>query len=685
MVRRITFVALCSLALLGVVVGRALQHPAYAAAGGFSVSYTGTNYYQPTDYFNHCGYWTWLTSCYTDSSSGPSAQSQVGQDAQFMAANGLGTFQRVWISLDQLMNWDSTNGYQSYNPAYLANVDDMLHRMAQSGIKVDLVLLTHSQGAGTANQFHPEAVDGYHSTMRANYLRAVHDFLTHVGSDPTDASTIAVVDLQNEAYYQLEVYFNNPSNLGAFTQCLSGSGGTDWGCVDNTIIHPWLNDLYSTAKSAAPNLLYTVSDAGGMLNANSMQQQQRENLYPVDVYDIHAYSDSPSSDPTRWASGKLLNKPWFVGEAGCGVGDTSCTYDGTNAAPIDKWWLDNLRADGASAVLVEEGGTAFTFPDGPYSPVLTATGQEIKQVTLDHLSSGSQLPTSTPTPVQPSGTPTAVPPTSTPAPTSTPVPFITPIAMATPEPINMPVPVVQPTTVSGSTPISPWSRVGNGGMRSPVIMPVPALSGPFQATFDNQAQGPLALGSVSGYFSGVVNGSQIAVSSSDALSAPNSMAVAVNGGGSAFAYHQALGSANSYSLRFGLRLGSDFNIPASEYLVLAQTLSHSGAASSVGKVNLVLTGNGGLYLSYVDSSGTQQYVWSNAVLNRSWHTIEIRETTGVGAGSLALLVDGTQVGATSSLDTGGQPIGYFALGEEYSPSDSGTSGHLYFDNVTATL
>jgi hypothetical protein len=209
-------------------------------------------------------------------------------------------------------------------------------------------------------------VDGYHSTMRANYLRAVHDF-THVGSDPTDASTIAVVDLQNEAYYQLEVYFNNPSNLGAFTQCLSGSGGTDWGCVDNTIIHPWLNDLYSTAKSAAPNLCIPSPT----LAACSMRivcSSSSENLYPVDVYDIHAYSDSPSSDPTRWASGKLLNKPWFVGEAGCGVGDTSCTYDGTNAAPIDKWWLDNLRADGASAVLVEEGGTAFTFPDGPYSP-----------------------------------------------------------------------------------------------------------------------------------------------------------------------------------------------------------------------------------------------------------------------------------------------------------------------------
>jgi len=364
------------------LLGASTANAARERSPRLAVSYTGTNYYQPTDYFNHCGYWTWLTSCYTDSSSGPSAQSQVGQDAQFIAANGLGTFQRVWISLDQLMNWDSTNGYQSYNPAYLAHVDDMLHRMARSGIKVDLVLLTHSQGAGTANQFHPEAVDGYHSTMRANYLRAVHDFLTHVASDPIDASTIAVVDLQNEAYYQLEVYFNNPSNLGAFTQCRSGSDRTDWGCVDNTIIHPWLNDLYATAKAAAPNLLYTVSDAGGLLEGGANGLQQRENLYPVDVYDIHVHSDSPWNHVPSWALGKLLNKPWFAGEAGCGVGNTGCTYDGTNAAPIDKWWLDNLRADGALAVLVEDASTAFTFPDGPYSPVLTATGREIKQVTL---------------------------------------------------------------------------------------------------------------------------------------------------------------------------------------------------------------------------------------------------------------------------------------------------------------
>ncbi len=76
---------------------------AKASGGGayrLTASYTGTDYYQPTSYFSHCGYWTWLTSCYTNSSSGPSAQSQVSQDAQFISANGLGTFQRIWISLD---------------------------------------------------------------------------------------------------------------------------------------------------------------------------------------------------------------------------------------------------------------------------------------------------------------------------------------------------------------------------------------------------------------------------------------------------------------------------------------------------------------------------------------------------------------------------------------------------------
>ncbi len=368
--------------LLIAVAGASTAKAAGGGSSGLAVSYTGTDYYQPTSYFSRCGYWTWLTSCYTNSSSGPSAQSQVSQDAQFIAANGLGTFQRVWISLDQLMNWDSTNGYQSYNPVYLTNVDDMLHRMAQSGIKVDLVLLTYSQGDSAANQFHPESVDGLHNMMRANYLRAVRDFLAHVAGDPIDASTIAVVDLQNEAYYQLEVYFNNPSNLGAFTQCQNGAGGTDWGCVDNNIIHPWLTDLYSTATAAAPNLLYTISDAGGLVGNGADGLQQRENLYPVDVYDIHMHSDSPWNGASTWALGKQLNKPWFAGEAGCGVGNAGCTYDGTNAAPIDKWWLDNLGADGASAVLVEEASTAFTYPNGPYAPMLTATGREIQQATI---------------------------------------------------------------------------------------------------------------------------------------------------------------------------------------------------------------------------------------------------------------------------------------------------------------
>jgi len=110
----------------------------------------------------------------------------------------------------------------------------------------------------------------------------------------------------------------------------------------------------------------------------------------VDVYDIHVHSDSPWNHASTWALGKRLNKPWFVGEASCGVGNTGCTYDGTTAAPVDKWWLDNLGADGASAVPTEEASTAVTHPNGPYSAVLTATGQDIKQVTLDHPTSRSR-------------------------------------------------------------------------------------------------------------------------------------------------------------------------------------------------------------------------------------------------------------------------------------------------------
>jgi hypothetical protein len=64
--------------------------------------------------------------------------------------------------------------------------------------------------------------------------------------------------------------------------------------------------------------------------------------------------------------------------------------------------------------------------------------------------------------------------------------------------------------------------------------------------------------------------------------------------------------------------------------------------------------------------------------------VELRETLGVGRGSLALLVDRQTAARGSKLDLGTRGLTWFALGEEYAPPGRGYAGHLYIDNVTAT-
>src|SRR5205823_14453496 len=135
-------------------------------------------------------------------------------------------------------------------------------------------------------------------------------------------------------------------------------------------------------------------------------------------------------------------------------------------------------------------------------------------------------------------------------------------------------------------------------------------------------------------------------------------------------------------LTFNLQLGSDFTLPGSAYMNLAQTVP--SPSSKAGKVTVVLPGDNRIRLDYFDSAGQQQYLWGNAVVAPgSWHTVELRETVGAGSGSLSLLVDGTTVASGSHLDLGTQGLTWFAVGNRYSPTDGDTAGHLYNDDVTA--
>src|ERR671932_1754233 len=142
MIRRHLWLMVCAcLAIAAVVtlVHISLSPPSRAT---LAVSYTGTNYYVPSEHFTACRRWTWLrASCYRNREAAQEVPWQVASDLSFIRRRHQGGFQRVWISLDQLMDWQSTTGYQGYDPQSLANVDDMLRRFASHDIKVDLVLL----------------------------------------------------------------------------------------------------------------------------------------------------------------------------------------------------------------------------------------------------------------------------------------------------------------------------------------------------------------------------------------------------------------------------------------------------------------------------------------------------------------------------------------------------------------
>jgi hypothetical protein len=371
-------VALAVLVVIGVAIFALHGNQTKKTIPKMAVSYTGVNYYDPTDFFTKCPDFTWLqASCYASPKRPIPPSRQLASDLVFVRSSHIGSFMRVWVSLDELMKWDPRNGYLGYDPTALANVDSALSQFAAQGIKVDLVLLVYSKGSHWLKQFHPEALDGKHETMRSGYLQAVHDFIAHLASNPTAKRTVAVMDLQTEPYYQLEQYFNDASHLHAFKSCNNGTGTARNDCVDRDIVHPWLLDLYRTARSASTTFNYTFADTGRLLTADRTSQQFWVSMYPVDVYDIHMYDDTPWNDTPRWASYTNLDKPWFAGEAGCGSGNVACTYNGQRALPVDSWWLGHLKSYGAQAVLIESHVTVWMYPNGPSSQTLTPTGQAV--------------------------------------------------------------------------------------------------------------------------------------------------------------------------------------------------------------------------------------------------------------------------------------------------------------------
>src|SRR5262249_19320866 len=186
--------------------------------------------------------------------------------------------------------------------------------------------------------------------------------LAHISANPTEAKAVAVVDLFNEAYYQLLQKLAYKPNT-----CNGPEGGE--ACFNEKLVHPFLRSLYSAGKEVAPRFLYTVSATSDLFSEPSPIA-----LYSdvADVYDVHLYSGSPwdAFTASYLSRGKSLGKPWFVGEAGCATSPgTGCSYDGGSdpcvepeacSLSVDSWWLAHLQSYGAFAVMVQNASTAYS-------------------------------------------------------------------------------------------------------------------------------------------------------------------------------------------------------------------------------------------------------------------------------------------------------------------------------------
>jgi len=358
----------------------------------------GIDYYEPSSYYSLCPDWTWLeTHCFDPAHPPSPSQGEPGRfvlnsDLSFVRTAGLGRLMRLWISTDQLPRWARNGRLASLRADRIRNLDRALAIFRRQGLSVDLVLFAYSADSGNVNQMNPAALDGNHPALRSSYLQALRLILRHLVANGTDAATVRIVDLQNEPYYQLEQFFNTPNRLGRFGGCALSARSVSSQCVDQRIVHPWLVDLYRTARSVTHRFLLTESDTGRLLSTNLKDQRYWIAMYPVDLYDIHMYEATPWFDQKRWTSAGNLTKPWFAGEVGCASGQATCTYSGSLSAPIDRWWLQNLPRFGAQSVLLESKTTLWTYRAATPSQTLTETGLVLQCQSRPSQAACSSLP-----------------------------------------------------------------------------------------------------------------------------------------------------------------------------------------------------------------------------------------------------------------------------------------------------
>ncbi|MDQ6920126.1 MAG: hypothetical protein M3170_00805, partial [Candidatus Dormibacteraeota bacterium] len=209
-------------------------------------SIDGLNYGEPSTLDGSFVGTEWLRSGTGDGDHWPETQQALAADLDFIRQHNLGHVQRVFLGLDQTMRWDAANGFVGFYEPTLQNFQQALDMFQAHDMKV-IVVLYDQEVVGSRGNFHFEALDGRHETIRNNYLRATDLFLRRFGSSPA----VAGWDLFNEAYNSLgqEGGLHKPPGDDPVSPN-----------YPDAAVHGWIHDLYQVARCAAPQANFTVSD-----------------------------------------------------------------------------------------------------------------------------------------------------------------------------------------------------------------------------------------------------------------------------------------------------------------------------------------------------------------------------------------------------------------------------------------
>jgi len=251
-------------------------------------SYKGLNYGVPLTQDGD-----WVGTAWLRPSAWPAVRPAIAADLVFIEQHHLGRVVRLFIALDQLMDWDRSLGFRGFRAAELAHLDETLDLFDAHGIRAVAVLYDQEVISSPGN-FRFAALDGRHAAMRDGYLRATEGFLARY----RQRATVAAWDLFNEAYASLGTGGGRPRPPAPDPV----SPG-----YQTSTVHSFLHDLYLAARRAAPDAPLTVSDA-----TLYFQPQPDLSLYDdiLDFYDVHVYDDHPRLEALSRSSSARPGRRW---------------------------------------------------------------------------------------------------------------------------------------------------------------------------------------------------------------------------------------------------------------------------------------------------------------------------------------------------------------------------------------